>query len=315
MTQSPAQRRPLLAYGAILLAVAWLATGALFKLYKGSLNDLPPVVLERSPFGTYDTFRGAIAVELCIAALALIWPRVGWVLLAAIYAVFLGILGLLIQSGAESCGCLGSSVTLKPWMMATIDGTLLALLLASKPWKNFGKTKAPALRLVALVPIFLLAFWMPWTKFITPKDKPVDTTTFGGDPPPPSQDIQFAELQPSTWEGQLIYDLDLFQWAENPGVANELPIPSHVVLYRKSCEHCRDHLAQLANEDDGSRQFVLIRIPEIDDENVPDAIELKPGSALEMQLRPLERGYMVHTPTSFDIDEGMMVSGVTELEH
>ncbi len=110
---------------ALWLCVAWLLVGALFKLYKGSPNDLPASVVELSPLGLYDTFRWAIALELCIAATAIFWPRVGWVLITALFGVFLAVLGMLIREGAENCGCLGSTVSLKPWQMASIDGALL----------------------------------------------------------------------------------------------------------------------------------------------------------------------------------------------
>ncbi|MCA9001436.1 MAG: hypothetical protein KDB61_05905, partial [Planctomycetes bacterium] len=166
---------------AIFLCMAWLLMGALFKLLKGSPADLPPQIVEISPWDSYNTFRGAIAIELCIAAIALLWPRLGWFFLTAIYLVFLGVLGKLVAAGAESCGCMGSSVKLAPWMMMSIDGTLLLLMLWSRPWKSLPKTSKPMLRLVALVPIFVVSFIAPWTLFIKvempPKDAPVTQET------------------------------------------------------------------------------------------------------------------------------------------
>ncbi|MBL4770689.1 MAG: hypothetical protein JKY61_06010 [Planctomycetes bacterium] len=304
---------------ALFLAMAWLLAGALFKLLKGSPADLPPTILQMSPLSVYDTFRGAIAIELCIVALALIWPRLGWMCLTAIYIVFLGLLGKLVAAGAESCGCLGGSIKLAPWVMMAIDGTLLVLLLASRPWKRLPKTRKPMLRVVTLVPIFAVAFLLPWTKFmevvLPPKVTGNGDNTIvvkGADPAPVKGDFYMFNIE--DWEGEFFYDLDLGRLTNPAGGLQTLPAPLHVVLYRKSCEHCRDHISELATNPPDDWPIALVRIPEIDDENAVDVIELKPDGHFALELMPLERGYGITTPSSFDVDEGFMVTNVKEVE-
>ena len=311
---------------ALLLCVAWLLAGALFKLYKGSPNDLPESVQEMSPLGLYDTFRWAIALELCIAALAIFWARVGWVFVAMIYAIFLGILGMLVAEGATNCGCFGSSVTLKPWHMMTIDGVLLLLLLISQPWKRFGSGASAGKRLAVLVPIFAIAFWLPWTKhqeidFGPDPGVVVDGSDDGNqDPASPGPGTAkvdtgkavFHELKTDTWEGAMWFETDAFLLSHPPDALGNIPVPAHVVVYRKSCEHCQAHIEELALNPIPDKAVVLLRIPEIDDANVPNVIELKPDGAIEVELQPLERGYAIHTPSSFDIDEAFMVQNFVE---
>ncbi len=305
---------------ALLLCVAWLLVGALFKLYKGSPNDLPASVVELSPLGLYDTFRWAIALELCIAATAIFWPRVGWVLITALFGVFLAVLGMLIREGAENCGCLGSTVSLKPWQMASIDGALLLFLLLTQPWKRFRSGGAK--RLAILVPIFAVSFWLPWTKH-----QEIDIEKFGKVENPDTQDpatgeqapkekiedkIVFYELKTETWEGSMWFETDVFKFSYPEDALANLPVPAHVVVYRKSCEHCQAHIEQLALDPILDKAVVLLRIPEIEDAKVPNVIELKPEGALEVQLLPLERGYAIHTPSSFDIDEAFMIQNFVE---
>ena len=109
---------------AVLFAASWVAAGALFKLLAGSPNDLPPAVQDFF-LGPVQTFRAAIAIELCIVILALLRPRHAWLPLCALFSVFLAVLFPLVRAGVESCGCFGSSVTITPQAMMAIDGGLL----------------------------------------------------------------------------------------------------------------------------------------------------------------------------------------------
>ncbi|MDF1836713.1 MAG: hypothetical protein P1V35_02490 [Planctomycetota bacterium] len=316
----PSRPSPAPARLAIFLCLAWLLMGALAKLFTGSPNDLPKTILELSPLSTYDTFRGAIAAEICIAAIALIWPRLGWMFLTAIYVVFIGVLSQLIADGAKTCGCGGSSVSIAPWVMMTIDGVLLLLLLASRPWKTLPKTNKAILRAITLAPIFVIAFILPWTYFIevvippeAPPAGPNGTETTAAI----ESDVidGFKEFRMEEWEGQMIFDIELGQFTDPAGSLETLPAPLHVIIYRKSCEHCQEHIAELATNPTGEIPIALVRVPEIDDDNAPDVIELKPEGHFPIELRKLSRGYGIPTPSSFDIGEDFMVTNVMEIKH
>ncbi|MCP5023485.1 MAG: hypothetical protein GY930_17160 [bacterium] len=304
---------------AIFLCMAWLLMGALLKLLKGNPTDLPPTILGLSPLSAYDTFRGAIAIELCIVAVALIWPRLGWMCLTAIYVVFLGLLSQLIQAGATHCGCDGGYLNLTPWMMLAIDGTLLALMLISQPWKRLPKTGKPVLRAITLAPIFALAFFLPWTLFIEviipPREVDANgtSTVVGTGTEIDTRGHYMFDI--ASWEGQLIYDIDLATLTNPADSIMDLPLPVHVVLYRKSCDHCQEHITELATSPQGDTLIALVRIPEIDDADANDVIELKPEGHFPIELVILERGYGCPTPSSFDVDEVGTIHNVQEIKH
>ena len=138
MTESSSSRAAL-GPTVVRLAALWILTGALFKLFVGTPNDLPGAVRDfAASIGVSLTtiFRLAIAIELTISVPALLRPRLLWPLVAAQLAVFCAILVPLALGGAASCGCFGSKVTIPPWVMFAIDGTLLLALLATRPWRS-----------------------------------------------------------------------------------------------------------------------------------------------------------------------------------
>lgn len=320
---------------ALLLAVAWLLTWAFFKLYKGSPNDLPLEVLELSPWDASMTFRTVVTIELIVGFLALVWPRLGWWILAAQFAIFIGILVKLVAAGAETCGCTGSIIKLKPWQMLTIDAVLLLGILATKPWRAFGKTRAVMLRVGIMIPIVALAAWKPYHVFKSSNDadtikdlvqgpdpqdpqdpgSPGDAGAMPGGPanlqdPPESQIDGFFELTIAEMEGQMWQDTDAYKLLTPEGSGDLIPFPAHVVMYRKSCEHCRDYLIKICTTEPKDVPVVLIRVPEVDDANQENVITLKPADAVELEMRPFERGYGCPVPVTFEIDDVFMISGV-----
>lgn len=363
---------------AILLACLWLGLGAAFKLSSATPMDIPPVVRDFTKdvlgLGAATTYRSAITIELSIVAAALLLPRIGWMLLAAQYAVFLVVLGSQMASGATSCGCFGGTVTLAPWQMALIDLPLLGFLVLSRPDRRLPRVGPTPPRALGLAVSVLLAAWAPFHFFKTAGGPPpagaggetsaasaavsevegtgqnaaqdaeategqdaasvVQVAPEQGTTPPQAQEVttpeiadpppaqaaelpDFVELDPDSWAGQSPDTLDLFAWsiggADNGAL---LPIPCHVVVYRRSCDVCAAHLEGLALEPlpDG-RPIVLVRVPEVD-ESIASAVEMLPAAAMEVELHHLTKGYGVTTPWSFDVSLDFQVENVTDLgEH
>ncbi|MFT5285152.1 MAG: hypothetical protein ACI8TQ_001314, partial [Planctomycetota bacterium] len=158
MTEDRPTTRPF-ALLALALATLWLLAGAGFKLFLGTPADLPEI-MHGLPFDLGLTYKLAIGTELLFVVLAIGAPRIGWIAIAAIYVVFEVILGLLINEGAESCGCFGSKVTILPAEMMLYDGILLGLLLISQPWKGtapgFNKLFVSVACVLAMAVPFLL---------------------------------------------------------------------------------------------------------------------------------------------------------------
>jgi len=256
--------RPLAAI-VVVLAAAWLAIGAGYKWLAGSPNDLPSQ-LHALGLDIALVYRLAIGIELVIVAAALLLPRIGWVALALQYVVFLSVLGLQIAAGTESCGCFGSTIKISPEVMAGIDGTLLALLLVSRPWS--AKLWGAPLALTGLV--CALGVAAPW--LYTRQISLVDTPNGNG---PRAGFVLFEE---KSWLGKQVQDCDFVTQLDTPDGADSL-MPGAWVFYRKSCPHCADHLEAMRNADPMTEPLTLILIPEPDLDPNAVVVHFKPEGA------------------------------------
>lgn len=315
METAPIARFPTLM---VRVAALWVAVGALFKLFAGSPNDLPPVVQEFF-LGKDITFRLAIAAELLLLTTALLRPKAAWPWMVALYGVFLYVLlrlvlqvmgdqelsfGAAAFSSDASCGCFGSKIEVAPGVMMVVDGLVLILLLVSRPWRGrlgeVGPVWLPTgLALVALV--------VPWLVRSGEEAAQVKTDETGV---AKVEEARFVEIPVRTWDGMCLYDVPFLQ--KFVPELDTLPIDGTYVFYRETCDHCAEHIAELAANDDMSRPFVFLRIPE---EGVTDAnrqVTLFPeGGHVTMVSLPEGTEYVLTTPADFQAD-GCIISAARE---
>jgi hypothetical protein len=281
-------------YVAILLASGWLAAIALLKLFAGNPMDLPKVVLEASPFDPETTFPLAIAIELVVALVALCRPRVGWIPLVGLYLVFEAVLAALIASGAKSCGCAGGAISIHPIVMSAIDGALLIGVLAGRPWRLQGgpwvgvPVLAVGLVVLAVAPFPIVSFRMR-----------------GNTTAPPS----FVVLHPDRWVQQLIFDVPELKDHLEPGDLEKLPTDGLVLVWRQTCEHCRDHLRELVNDkvrNDGTKPIALVQIKDdLDKTAIVDVFPEGPHvTRLGFKVGPQ---YALQTPWEIHVEGGMVL--------
>jgi len=292
----------------IRLAALWVAAGALFKLFAGTPNDLPPVVrgLGLDPDLI---FRLAIAVELTVVFAVLLRPRRSWPLIVALFLVFDVVLallvGLLVRGGGVtlfaalfspdvSCGCFGSTVTIPPGVMMSIDSALLVLVLASRPWRAGLRPLAPVWVAGVLIAAGVAApfAWIPPAEW--------NPGAEGG-----AAKQRYCVIDLKKWQGELIYDTQLARIVPEP---DSLPADGNYVFWRQTCEHCAEHLRRLAETDDMSRPYVLIRLKEKGDTPENDGVHLKPsgGHVTELDL-PDDVEYVLTTPADLDVEGGIVV--------
>lgn len=368
MTDSSSAERSALPGFALALGLLWLAAGALYKLFDGVPADLPSSVVEKSPFDAWDTFRYSIAVELAVVGLVIAVPRLGWLLLCGAFATFLAILAPLAMEGAESCGCFGGTVTIKPTTMMAIDGGLLLLILFSRPWRM----KGAGLGFAAALPLVAAGVYGPIAKLprpadvagkgpriqapaVTPEDAgPGDTSAAhagtgaptgaegpgaqgageattppvdGGaevtnpdtvEQPPAAGGLpSFMQLDFPAMDGQALYDQAFYAIADMS--EGFLDVNSHVVVYRRTCEVCEEHLKALWADEQrgepswGDRTLVLMRIAESVDTPENNLCTVLPGGAQKVTLPELERGYLVTTPVAFDVDDTGVIRNVVDV--
>lgn len=301
MADPTASRSPL-GPTVVRLAALWILAGALFKLFVGSPNDLPPVVRETAPelLGISATFvfQLAIAIELSIAVPALLRPRLAWPAVVALFAVFCAILVPLALSGAKSCGCFGSKVIIPPWGMLAIDGTLVLGILLTRPWRG-----APARRqlLVPIAAAVIAAWVLPFT-LVPSGSAPVA-------PPAPGEGQaqarpRFVEWRPAEWAGKPLAESGLAGFLDVELYAGD----ATWVLYSPTCPHCAAYLRRAAGEFElDPKLYVLVELP--GDPGMEPEVDLKPPG--EEVALPAEVSYVVTPPWVLEVAGGV----VTSAEH
>ncbi|MBM3990603.1 MAG: hypothetical protein FJ298_06280 [Planctomycetes bacterium] len=120
--------------------------------------------------------------------------------------------------------------------------------------------------------------------------------------------IEHATLDPSTWVGRSIHDSDLARWTDT----RKLPTDALWVLYRVDCDHCREHLRELARGfADAPRVFVLLALRERGDEQRAVVDDLPPGERVDL---PDHVRWHATAPWELEIDgEGVVRSAVAPL--
>lgn len=251
----------------------WLLFGAMMKLFYGSPADLP-LVGQDLPLDTgMIVLKVVIGIEVIAGAAALLRPSRGWLPAAMLLCVFVAITALQVVRGEESCGCFGTAVTVTPELMLGVDAGLLLLLLLARPWRlQPGRADLPwiAVAVVALAGIGLAVT-------IDRRATGIDYCT-----KPPSGAM--VDLKVEDWVGRPLTETWLCPWLnEEEKIADGV-----IVLWKKSCEVCAEHLRNLDAEQ-GERDVVLILLPkEFEDET--NVVDLVPSGAW-VQAVELPTGY------------------------
>lgn len=284
----------------IRVAGAWLLAGACAKAFTGTPAELPAPILatELDPFVV---ITAAVVVETIIALLAIFAPRVGWPPLAALLALFVGILGLHLRSGAESCGCFGGALAIPAWLVLAVDAALLAAVLLARPWTWRPMIAPGAAMRTAMIASSALACglvlgWIADARLdslrpveaqpmaVQPTLAPVGASGASGtsgapaaSSAPPVATTTVASvaapwrrpdvipdqviLRPLQWIGKRLAETELGRWTDT----SSLPGDATLIIYYKSCNHCAAHLRQLAEQQAAapasSPTYVMVQLP------------------------------------------------------
>jgi len=123
-------------------------------------------------------------------------------------------------------------------------------------------------------------------------------------PPAVTPEAQgWTVLSPDKWIGKDVFDIDLAQWTD----VGMLPLDGTWIFYRTTCEHCRDHLIEVANADDGSKLIGLIRVPDPGDSPDNRIVHIMPqgGHVMHVEL-PAGVEYVLTTPADAEIVGGVV---------
>jgi hypothetical protein len=299
---TPARSR--LALVPVVLIALWILAGATFKLFFGTPALLPAVVRDL-PLELGLTYNLAIGIELAIVAVALAKPRLGWVLQAALLAVFDLVLATQIAAGETNCGCFGSKLSVPPWLMLGIDSVLLAALLLARPWRNLPSGAPLAVPAAAGA----VALALPWLF-----DRQVDTGGLVGNGQP--VEGQWLELDVEGWVGMEIGATPLGQAPLDQYLdVYALPLDGLWVFWRATCDHCKEHLEHLADVEQGERLITLIQLEERHDTLSNRVVNRMPdGNFVQHARLPAAITYLIQTPAELALEGGLVVAakeGVT----
>ena len=326
----------------VRLPALWVLGVASIKMFWGSPNDIPDF-LRTSFLGPDMAFFGAIMVELAFALVALAFPRWGWMLMSALYTVFLGVLTHLIASGAASCGCFGGAVSLSPASMLAIDGTFVALMLATRPWSAIPKRPTNWLVVALLAGVGAAAPWLlvqneqielpPPVQVPTQPDPgstpaPVapngagestqQPATDGTNAPPPAVALggwrlpekfpQYVHIKPLEWIGKSIHETQLAVWMDT----RAYPEDATWILYLETCSHCAEYLKELeASFASDPKVYVFVRLS-TDKDEIEKLVHIKPPG--EEVALPKETSWVVSPqlpPWALVLEGGIVRSAVS----
>lgn len=295
----PHPSRPL-ATTVVVVTALWVLAGACFKLFWGTPADLPQPVRD-FPLELGLTYNLAISIEIAIALVALLKPRWGWLPQVLLLVVFDLVLAMLMAAGAENCGCFGSSITMPPWAMMTIDTVLLIGLLLVRPWR------LPAGGVPAVIPVaaVALAAVLPWL---------LDRQVGAGEIVADGQPVQGAwqELAIEKWVGQDVWDTPLGQPPLNQYVdVTQLPLDGLWVFWRQTCDHCAEHLRHMAETEHGERLITLIQLEEPNDTEANRVVvEMPSGNFVQHARLPASITYILQTPGEMVLEGGHVVKAL-----
>ena len=323
--------------GTLLCRIAvpgWILAGAGFKLWERNPQLLPKPVTDVTDFlfvrmlgipkESYldPAMRGMIAVEIAAAVLMVAAPvQAARAIGVLVLSLFCTILGVLIASGAASCGCFGASGPSPGWMLG-IDLALLVGLLALAPRGRRLEGRELRGRLLAVLPVpamlgAAIAFGVPQRAAVEiPTAAAPDAhapeapaASAGSWPPAPAAAKPWYAPEFEQWKGQRLDSQELMLLVPRP-----LPLElnsgrRHVVLMREDCEHCHELLLKYFG---GPLQTPTISIA------VPDATgELLENPCTECAQASFPKGitYVFSTPVLLTVQDGVVVGVCTDSEN
>jgi hypothetical protein len=293
------------------LVPLWVLAGAAAKLLERSPKLLPEHlrgVLSDIGLDLHVALAIFLAIEFAAIAVMVLIPR--FARITAIFMLLAFCLVLLYEifnGNVTSCGCLGS-VSPPPWLMLTVDFTLLVLV-AALPIRPL---RLAADRVVwGLASLFAAAlgvFSFVWVLGgATGVQVVVRQTTTNTTSPETSHTVQlpaYYSIDTADWPGQRARDIDLLTWIPNlpESIDNG---KQYIILYSRTCEHCYELLLEHFSYDPPA-PTTLVAIPEMANGFLDnDQIENPCLDCLELEL-PVGVDWLITPPVVIAIENGII---------
>lgn len=305
----------------VRVAGGWIALGGALKALSGLPSDLPTPILALD-LDPITVLTVAAPVELLVGTVALLAPRLGWIPASGLLGLFLMILAGHWWQGGGDCGCFGTAVALPPWLMMALDAALLvglALAVRSRPAGQPHPAFGPGTKLalgtgltLAIAAAFLtdrrLADLRPVESVAA---VPMPDLTAAAAPPKawamPSEIPEQVLLRPSQWIGKPLAETEFGRWVD----ASALPAKGRMIIYYESCNHCADHLRELAEAQeaatDGGESYILAQLPTPKGYTGRLHVKRVPNAAAHLLLPDAVKAYVITPPWDVFLEDGRVV--------
>lgn len=309
-----------------LVVPGWILAGAAFKLWERNPQLLPKPVTDVTDFlfvkqlgisrEAYldPAMRAMVAVEIAAAILMVVAPvQAARLIGTLVLALFCTILGVLLASGAASCGCFGALGPSPGWMLA-IDLSMLAGLLVLAPRGRRLAAADLVRRFLTVLPVpaalgFVVAFAVPQRANVALPQQPAEAPTARAWPAPPATAKPWYAPEFDTWKGQRLDAQELMLLVPRPLPADLNAGRHHVVFMREDCDHCHALLTQYFSATLETPTTTVA---------VPDATgELLENPCAQCTKATLPGGitYVFSTPVLLTVQDGVVVGVCTDSEN
>jgi hypothetical protein len=230
-----------------IIVPGWLLAGAILKWMDGSPSNLPVTLVKGLGGLGIDllfVLQFSIAVELTVAGVMWLLPRLARPVGIAMLAAFLPVLVADVFMGAASCGCFGA-VKMHPGITMTMDLMfLLGLWFFGKRVPSLQMTDSqPTWRVVAAGAVTLVSFAVAFGPK-APGVSASNSSTVRDVAALPAEGYYVPEYQ--EWLGQPWSEVPITAWIDGAS-ADVVKGISYVLFYRKDCEHCHELMGVFFN--------------------------------------------------------------------
>ncbi len=307
--------------GAVLCRIvvpAWVLTGAVFKLLSGTPATLPQLFQSTAKdlgIAMDPLLYTLIGLELFAVGVMLCIGRFARLMAGFMLGSFVLILIGEIINRAESCGCFGGTIEIKPWQMLTIDGALLlgVIVLGASRTKAVRQalTKPAAIAFGLLLLGFSVSFagkfllHPPTEQEAIPSGDNVDPT-INPNPLPLPANWYFDDM--STLVGKPWRELEIFQlmprWPKDMDSEKRI-----VVFYSRSCDHCEEMFLYDLSDPALGALVTAIQMPFSPNVLMPENPWDMPETNCELLELPLGCDWIISPPAVLRIENGIVTCG------
>lgn len=298
-----------------VLVPVYLLVGAFLKIADASPSHLPAALLKWA--GALDVnlaalLRFSIGVELAVAGVVILMPRLARPVAIAMLVGFVPVLIGDLALGASSCGCFGA-VQVPPWVTLVIDvGLLAGVVLLGRHARSLSMASSlPTWQVLAaglwtVVSFSVALFVSPSNGAVNGAASPSATSQAAEEAPAPAAALPadgYYLPKYEQWLGRPWSEVPIAAWIQ--GAPDDLDQGTrYVMFYRLDCEHCHE-LMEVYFADSVPAPTLAVAVPERD--GFP-TLNVQPFPCTDCATAELPDGvdWFLQTPALIRLEDGVV---------